>query len=57
MNEIKFVEKYLGVKLHWYQKILLKIMINKPRYIYCSRGNQKPKESLKKCLRLKGLKN
>ena len=43
MDEIKFLEKYLGLKLPWYQKILLKFkLINEPKvYICCPRGNQK----------------
>lgn len=54
MDEVEFVEKYFGVKLHWYQKILFKIMYKKPKYdIYCSRGNKKwSREVAEACMRL-----
>ena len=43
MDEIKFLEKYFGIKFPWYQKILLKFkLIKEPKvYIRCSRGNKK----------------
>ena len=45
MDEIEFLEKYFGIKLLWYQKVLLRAKL-KYNKIVCSRGSTKTFSSL-----------
>lgn len=33
-NPVKFTEDYLGIKLHWYQKVLLRMVYEKNNLMY-----------------------
>lgn len=50
MDEIEFIEKYFGIELLTYQKILLKRIIENPNNIYLPRGNFKWSREVAECL-------
>lgn len=52
MDEIKFLEKYFGIKLPLYQKILLKLqLLKEPKiYIRCARGHNKWSREIARCM-------